>query len=39
MKSLTDTVCVQRWQAFVLLAMTGFAFGTIIARLVDAMGI
>ena len=39
MKTLTETVCVQRWQVFLMLGLTGFAFGTIIAKIANALGL
>jgi hypothetical protein len=38
MEKPTDMICIKRWQAFVLLTMTGFACGTIIAKTVGALG-
>ena len=39
MNSLTETVCVKRWHAFVLLAMSGYAVGSIIAKVTSALGL
>lgn len=38
MTSLQDTICIKRWQAYLLLAMTGFAVGNILAKTVVALG-
>ncbi|SHN54332.1 hypothetical protein SAMN02745193_01154 [Erythrobacter sanguineus] len=32
-------VCVKQWQLFAMLAMTGFAIGTIAAKLANALGV
>lgn len=37
MISLSDSVRMKRWQAYVLLAMSGFAFGTILAKITSAL--
>lgn len=39
MKSLTETITLKRWHAFVLLAMSGYAVGGILAKLATALGI
>jgi hypothetical protein len=39
MNSLTETVCLKRWHAFVLLAMSGYAVGSIIAKTMNAVGL
>lgn len=38
MSRLTETICMKRWQAYVLLAMTGFAVGNILAKTATAFG-
>lgn len=38
MHILTKTVCVKQWQVFVMLAMTGFATGNILAKITTALG-
>ena len=38
MSIFTKTVCVKQWQVFVMLGMTGFAFGSILAKLTNALG-
>lgn len=38
MSLLTKTVCVKQWQLFVMLAMTGFATGTVLAKITIALG-
>jgi hypothetical protein len=38
MNHLTKTVCVKQWQLFVMVAMTGFASGTILAKITTALG-
>lgn len=38
MTSLQDTICMKRWQAYLMLAMSGFAVGTILAKTVAALG-
>jgi hypothetical protein len=39
MNSLTETISVKRWHAFVLLAMSGYAVGSIIAKAATALGL
>jgi len=34
---LTKSVCVKQWQVFAMLLMSGFATGSIIAKLVNAL--
>lgn len=38
MPSLTEAVFIKRWQAFVLLGMSGFAVGNILAKTTSALG-
>lgn len=38
MTSLMETVCIKRWQAFVLLGASGFAVGNILAKVTTALG-
>jgi hypothetical protein len=38
MSVFTKTVCVKQWQIFVMLGMTGFAVGSILAKLTNALG-
>ncbi len=38
MSFLEKTVCVKQWQVFVMLAMTGFATGSILAKITTALG-
>ena len=38
MKSLSDTICIKRWQAILLLALSGFALGNILAKSAAAIG-
>lgn len=38
MSSLTETICIKRWQAFVLLGMSGFAAGNILSKTTSALG-
>jgi hypothetical protein len=38
MKSLTETICIKRWQAFVLLGASGYALGSILAKVTTALG-
>jgi len=38
MKSLTETVCVTRWQVFVMLAMSSYAVGAIAAKVTTTQG-
>lgn len=38
MNSLTETISIRRWQAFVLVGMSGFAVGNIIAKVTTALG-
>lgn len=37
MKTLSDTVSMTRWQAGLLLALSGFAIGNVIAKLTTAL--
>ncbi len=39
MNALTQSISLKRWQLFVLLAMTGFAAGNILAKLTTALGL
>ncbi len=39
MNTLTETICVKRWHAFVLLGLSGYAVGSVIANLVNAFGL
>jgi hypothetical protein len=39
MNSLTETIILERWHAFVLLAMSGYAVGSIIAKVTTALGV
>lgn len=39
MKSLQDPVTYKRWQAILLLAASGFACGTVLARIAGAIGL
>lgn len=38
MRSLTDTICMKRWQAYALLALSGFAIGNLLAKTAQALG-
>ncbi len=38
MTSLTETICLKRWQAYVLLGLSGFAVGNILAKTTAALG-
>jgi len=38
MNTLMETVCMKRWQVFVLLGATGFAIGNILAKASTALG-
>jgi hypothetical protein len=38
MNTLTETICIKRWQAFVLLGAAGYAVGAIVAKLTTALG-
>lgn len=38
MSIFNKTVCVKQWQVFVMLAMTGFAIGGILAKITTALG-
>lgn len=38
MNSLMQTVHIKLWQAILLLASTGFAFGTVLSRMAEALG-
>lgn len=35
---LNETICVKRWQVFAMLALSGFAAGSIVAKLTTALG-
>jgi hypothetical protein len=39
MSTLDKTVCIKRWHLFVMLAMTGFATGNILAKITTALGL
>lgn len=39
MNSLTETISRKRWHAFVLLAMSGYTVGSIIAKVTTALGV
>jgi hypothetical protein len=39
MKTLNETICIRRWQAHIALALSGFAIGTILARITGSLGI
>ena len=39
MTSLQDTITMKRWQAYLMLAMSAFAVGNVLARTVAALGI
>jgi hypothetical protein len=36
---MNKTLCVKQWQAFVMLGLSGFAIGSILARLAGAVGL
>lgn len=38
MSSLTEIVCVKRWQVLALLGMSGFAMGNILSKVTTALG-
>lgn len=38
MYMLNETICVIRWQVFAMLGLSGFAAGTIVAKLTNALG-
>lgn len=38
MTDLRKSVCVKQWQLFVMLGMSGFATGNILAKLTTALG-
>ncbi len=38
MHLLNETITIKRWQAFALLALSGFAIGTVLAKTVTALG-
>jgi hypothetical protein len=38
MNMLMETVCIKRWQVFILLGATGFAIGNILAKATTALG-
>jgi hypothetical protein len=38
MNTLTETICVKRWHAFVLLGLSGYAVGSMAAKLTTALG-
>ena len=39
MNFLTKSVCVKQWLLFVMILMSGYATGAIIAKLANALGI
>lgn len=39
MNSLSETICLKRWQAILLLALSGFAVGNILAKSTAAIGL
>lgn len=39
MKVLTETISLKIWQVFVIIAMTGFAVGNILAKMTTALGL
>lgn len=39
MTSLQDTICMKRWQVYLMLAMSGFAVGSILAKTVVGLGV
>ena len=39
MKSLSETICLKRWQAILLLALSGFAVGNILAKSTATLGL
>ena len=39
MSSLSETICLKRWQAILLLALSGFAVGNILAKSTAAIGL
>jgi len=38
MNFLTKSVCVKQWLLFVMILMSGYAAGAIIAKLMNALG-
>jgi len=38
MTSLTETICMKRWHAYGLIALSGFAIGNILAKTLAALG-
>lgn len=38
MISLNKPICIKQWQAIVLLAMSGFAVGNVLAKVTTALG-
>jgi len=38
MNPLTETICIKRWQAFVLLCATAYAVGAIAAKVTNVLG-
>jgi len=39
MKSLSETISVKHWQAILLLSLSGFAVGNILAKSTAAIGL
>ena len=39
MKSVKDSICIKLWQAYALLALPGFAVGSILAKITNAVGL
>ena len=38
MKSLQANICIKLWQVYALLALAGFAVGSILAKITNAAG-
>ena len=38
MNAITETICIKRWQAFVLLGASGYAVGSILAKITTLLG-
>ncbi len=39
MSSMTETICIKRWQAYLMLAMSGLAIGMMVGATARAVGL
>ena len=38
MQKLSRTICVKQWQLFLMLGLSGFAIGNVLAKITTALG-